>query len=76
MGLLCKAFAGVFVFGALLGEEVLDGGDAEGAYLDAGPSLFVLFRVICGFTDSQGYRSARRPPKLSEGGAATSFTLI
>jgi hypothetical protein len=26
-----KAFAGVFVFGALLGEEVLDGGDAEGA---------------------------------------------
>jgi hypothetical protein len=31
LGLLCKAFAGVFVFGPLLGEEVLDGGDAEGA---------------------------------------------
>lgn len=27
-----KAFAGVFVFRPLLGEEVLDGGDAEGAY--------------------------------------------
>ena len=25
-----KAFGGTFVFGALLGEEVLDGGDAEG----------------------------------------------
>jgi len=26
-----KAFVGTFVFGALLGEDVLDGGDAEGA---------------------------------------------
>ena len=50
MGLLCKAFAGVFVFGALLGEEVLDGGDAEGAgdallgevHVDYGAELVVV----------------------------------
>ena len=45
-----KALAGIFVFGALLGEEVLDGGDAEGAgdsllgevYVDYGVELAVV----------------------------------
>ena len=41
-----------------LTEEVLDGGDAEGAYWDVAPSLFVFLRVILGFTATQDYRSA------------------